>query len=219
MPLSPKLNKFSTTPPQVVSYSYSDIDSNTGINVFYLSTSYNTSLSYNLTKEIVYSDEIDLPRVGTNIVDYTKKIDIDFDLSVFNEPKTLRGTATANIGGYCVGDTGDTDAYYVVRIRKWDGSSETEITMGTGKVFKPITGDPNTKIHNINIEVPETHFAEGETLRVTIEGWIRQTSGGVAYMSLGFDPKNRDGNWILPTTDDPTSTTASVINIPYKLRN
>ena len=46
----------------------------------------------------------------------------------------------------------------------------------------------------MELTVPRTHFKIGDKLRLTVEVWARNTSGGTGgQVGIGHDPKNRQG--------------------------
>jgi hypothetical protein len=64
----------------------------------------------------------------------------------------------------------------------------------------------------LGVTVPQTHFKKGETLRYTVEGWLR-SSTGTAALDVAHDPKART-NWD-PNVNPVTSQ--SVIQIPLRI--
>jgi hypothetical protein len=108
-----------------------------------------------------------------------------------------------------------------VRVRKYDGSTETEIALaqsedtGVGYEASPVA---KKKVHYFPITIPQTHFKRGDILRVTLECWSYQgASAGNGTFAIAHDPMNRDGNYIKPSSDDPATTTQFKIEIPFRL--
>lgn len=125
-----------------------------------------------------------------------KGYDVDFDLSI-NKPITLKGNAIFNIPSQYSGNDGH--YFYVVRVRKWDGSAETEIANGTSTTVTWAGGVMNhAKCVTIKFAIPLTRYKKGETLRITLEGWGDST--GASYLATYHDPANRG------TTGDLYST-------------
>ena len=63
----------------------------------------------------------------------------------------------------------------------------------------------------------KTNFKIGDILRLTVETWNRKTSGttGTMTYAIGHDPMNRDGAYVIPTTQD--NITASHALIPFAI--
>jgi hypothetical protein len=209
--------------PIQITYNWSDIAAGTGMADFYLYSSKDSSgTDYHMSQNLFYSTVIEASS-STSAATYTKLIDYDFDLSPFNLSATIEGTATIQAcmqlectGSGSAGD--DVDAYMVARIRKWDGTTETEIADNTSETLTSSFDDGGElKILNFPITVPKTRFAPGETLRVTIEGWARARDTKDARIAIGLDPINRDGTYINPSTDDPISTTQLKASIPFRI--
>ncbi len=192
MPLDPKLQKFTTASPVLANYSTSDILSGTGVQTFYLmDTEDSVGVDYKLTTTTSI-----MSRSGQTTM--AGGTDLDFDLTPFNIPQTIKGVALVNI--YIRTNTPGTHQL-TVRIRKWDGTTETTIVSVTTDV---ISAGQNLAFC-FPIAVPRTDFAQGDVLRLTIE--TAATSGSGQWY---HDPISRD----FTTTGLPTN---SFINIPFEL--
>lgn len=204
-----------------ISYDFYDLAEGTGIKKIYgYATTTVSGITYKLGTNIVYADTIETKSSKiTNDAGsgYQTVLDLDFDLSSFNLPRTIKGTATINL---CVNFeplTNIAGAYIYAKIRKWDGSSETEIASAQSGLEAPGASDQE-HIYCLPIIVPKTHFKKGETLRLSIIATgIALTSGNGGYITLGHDPQNRDGTEINPSTDDPTSTTRLEFLCPFDI--
>ena len=215
MALVPALQKFTTASQAIASYNYLDIEEGVGYVVYYLGKATAGNLMRNVA---FFSEEIMSSKVGSN--ELVKQWDYDFD-NTFNTAKSIKGTGLFTIP-YALEESGSPGAYtvalyYIIKVRKWDGTSETEIANATSNT-KSLTGG----VGGVNMEegyaavevtIPETHFAAGETLRITIEGWY--SSGGNSMSAyMGHDPKNRTDELNWGSTFSNTSIEA---HIPYKL--
>ncbi len=186
----------------ITSYNYTDIAEGTGVSTFYfLETKDSAGTNENLSGNIIYSSSVlRTLAVGAN--------DWDFDLTKFNMPKTIRGTALVNLSvNVGAGIAPGASLFFLVKIRKWDGSTETEIASIQTETYLQGTGTTGQHIFSSEIVIPKTHFKKGEILRVSLQPTL--TSGGSASAQLGIDPKDR--------TSGSMITTASQINIPFEL--
>jgi hypothetical protein len=204
----------------VASYNYTDMAEGTGVTVFYLVGATGDNI---LTSQTVYADDIENATADTDLTsDFVKLMDTDYDLSAFNAPRTIKGTGLVNLTYYekVVGDE-STNFYFNIIVKKYDGSTET--TIGTATT-PTLSGAGNTTYYNLGlfpISLTQTHFAIGDILRVTVEGYakdINYISGGRDHVILGIgqDPMNRDGGIITPSTNNEMIT-QSKIYIPFKL--
>ncbi|KKK68692.1 hypothetical protein LCGC14_2941500 [marine sediment metagenome] len=172
-------------------------------------------LNYHLTSdETVYSSLIETTLVGTGPV-----TNLDFDLPEFNAPITINGDAIVSFtarGGAESGTTSNTSA--VVTIRKWDGSTETDLVAVTTPTIAATSSTSINELFTIPLTIPKTPFKKGETLRLTIVLTTTRTSGGNnVSQSLGHDPRNRDGTIIVPSTDDPDTITKLNFYAPFEI--
>lgn len=226
MPLQEGLTKFTTASQIIATYDYVDLADGAGVRTFYgFSTKIDTTDDYHLTRNTsTFSNDIE-KTYNPLSTSFVKGIDLDFDLSSFNFAQDLKGTAIVNvpIAAQRSGDGGSTNVsvYAIVRIRKWDGSTETEIANAqTETQVSTAAGVIVGKTCCVPLTIPETHLAEGETLRLTIEGWGKFASGAVntGTIAVGHDPQNRDGVMIRPSTADPQTTTKLTAHIPFKIQ-
>ncbi|KKM26266.1 hypothetical protein LCGC14_1586470 [marine sediment metagenome] len=215
MALDPKLQKFTTASPVVASYSYTDIAEGTGMQIFYGSNSKEESTySYHLLGTAIASDEIET-KANSTAEGNVKMLDLDFDISEFNMPRDLKGTAYISIPFMAHEASGATSAYVIAKLRKWDGSSETEIASSQSDTINPASGVLERQKLLVRIVVPSTHFKKRETLRLTLEGWGATTSGEI-NITIGHDPKGRITT-DFPGTEDYKVTTTLEVHIPFKL--
>lgn len=207
MPLKSELTKFSTASPILANYSYTDIAEGTGVQKFYLfSSENNATKDYHLSSSVFYSR--DTVRQAT-----TANLDDDYDLSPFNLPKTIKGTAVIILPYSIETSVGPGTMYVICKIRKWDGTTETEIASAQSDTITCPDNEGVSGIWNFPITVPETLFAAGETLRLTVELYITAGHADNRY-AYGIDPKNR------ATTLAPAAAfvaTDGNILIPFKL--
>jgi hypothetical protein len=181
----------------ISSYNYVDIAEGTGI-VGYLAYSHRelTTLAYSMSTESLYSQTIYTEaNVSSGATTPYKALDIDFDL-VFNKPQSIRGKARFiiphNTGSASTGNV-ICYQYVTIKIRKWDGTTETEIASATGESHAGNYLVILQFLDNIEVNIPNvTHFKKGETLRVTIEVYCDAPIGSNgAIARLSHDPKDR----------------------------
>ena len=197
MPLTQDLTKFTTGTQSVATYDYKDLAAQTGYRSFYPMDFQGGT--YALSTQENYSD-----------VGYTKgAADIDFDL-LMKTPETVKGDVIVNIpclrhnksgGSLTIGYTA------TVYIRKWDGTTETDL--GNAVATESISMGPTEyryKMNALKVAVAETHFAEGDTLRVSVV--FVQTGSEEIY--FGHDPIDRTvTNW----TEGPRMK----VDIPFRI--
>lgn len=183
--------------------------------------------TYLLTKDNVYSDQI-ITKVTTGLsTSYTKIMDLDFDLYIAKSI-TLKGLASFNIPlkTYVATVSKFSYTYAIIKVRKWDGVTETEIANVTsGEVYWSQTsndlfeyfpeGDLSTKPMRLaRLSIPKTVYKSGEYLRITIEVYGKISSGASSYQfELGHDPAGR--NTFSGGSDfEATDSTKMIFNIP-----
>ena len=169
--------KYTRAAPALANYSYTDLDEGTGFVLYYAMEGTDENL---LRKTATYSNSVvQFYSEGTYDGTFKKRIDIDYDVE-FNTSKTMEGRAIITVTGGCYTKVAETNSLYVIaKLRKWDGATETEIATNTSDTYT--TGSTiNTtysKTFCVEIDTPQTVFKSGESLRLTIELWVRLGSG------------------------------------------
>lgn len=178
----------------IASYSYTDIAEGTGvINFLGFSSIDDTTVDYHLTSNAsVYSNSKVLS-TSTTTGGSSKDIDNDYDIT-FNLPQRMKGTIYTNISTFVTSNVGGATSYFfIIKIRKWDGSSETEIASGQSITFTNVGSASAKEWITQLIPIPVTtlqHFKKGDTLRITVEGWSNRSSGAGNF-GYGQDPAGR----------------------------
>jgi len=186
-------------------YEFSDIASGAGYINFYAGK---PSSGYMLSSSTFYSDVL-YTGTSTNAADYTKIVDVDFDC-LMNKPITLQGIGYVQVSYHYMNTNAAGDFYVIVRARKWNGASETELGLSTASAVKhaAVPGTDYTATAGCNMTIASAGIKSGEYLRLTVEGWARNTGGGgnTSYMDILHDPMGRT-----PGTLGWTSATPSTL--------
>lgn len=185
---------YTTAPPALVSYDYTDIATSIGIQTFYLIESEDSGgKDYHLTQKTDYSSSAVLQNsVGANS-------DLDYDTTPFQTPQTVRGTASLSLPIWCHAD--DSMAF-TVQLKKWDGSSETNLSSA---VTLTATQDGERMLF-FQMPLTETLLKTGDVLRLSVAA----DETGSNNCKYGQDPAGR-------THAQLTTTTQSKLNVPFKL--
>lgn len=140
------------------------------------------------------SDAPTYANIGAIYTDTVSAMDVDFDLEVKRSMIIDgEGIVSFNLGiGNSSGSNADPGNVTITAIiRKWDGTTETDLVTGTETIDVGTIGGNQTTQHigSINLTIPRTKFAQGDTLRLTI---TIPAVGGSFHKVLVCDPKNRD---------------------------
>ena len=179
----------------IATYDWVDIAEGTGIVRFYGYNEKDSSgTNHKLNNNAVYSYDIVGTAFAVPEAAFAKLQDLDFDLSAFNLPKNLKGTATFQIPASITAGIGAGNNCYLyvkVRVRK---SDDTEIALVQTNTITANNTATTYQILIASVAVPLTHFKKGEILRVTLEMW-GQTVGasGAGQGQIAHDPKDREG--------------------------
>lgn len=185
----------------IASFAYTEISSGTGFVLFYA-----------MNAEENASDKIRL--LGENVVaslliegTFTTTT-FNYDLTPFNLPQTVKGTAIIRYSTYWTGTGGNTK-FETITIQKVSdgvvtdiGSERTNTETGSGSVIR--------KNHLLNIPLTQTHFKKGDILRLEIDPTNPQSN----TITIGEDPSNRDGTLITPAATYPTKFE---VYIPFRI--
>jgi hypothetical protein len=220
--LSPQ--PFTTQQQKLVNVNWSDIAGGTGHITFYGGEVANGE--YILSRNTFYSNSIQTKEAqALNTNTFEKVIDIDFDTPILNLSQTIKGTGyfSCPFGWIQTSATSETmEVYIIVKVRKWDGSSETEISNGQSKTLSKATSSVDKFTGNITaaVEIDKTYFAKGETIRITYELWSRHSLAAIYQGQewfIGHDPKSRIDDDILTSDFDTGDNTSLELNIPFDI--
>jgi hypothetical protein len=200
----------------LASYDYIDIADGTGVIKFYAEIAEDTNgkiyaLSRTIQRTTVVEESGTMS--GSTI---TKGFDKDFDLTAFNKPQVVDGKVTAGFSWeqYEAGGAISAEGYVRLVIKHVTaGGTETDLV--TLQTPTASGGSDDIKVVDfISGTIPRTNFKIGDILRITYEGWWRQT-GGTPQSSIEnrfhFDPNNA-ANGLMDEGE-----TQFFINIPFKI--
>ena len=178
MPLDPKLTKFTTTSPVIATFQAQDLEEGTGKQIYFGISSNDGTVDYHLISNAVYSSQKHTRGSGT------ATFSMDFDLGPFNLPRTAKGTAYFSAGLH---ESTGGNSSLAVQVKKWDGSSETNISSKITSAT--LTGNGGAAATMVFLEIPltQTDFEVGDVLRLTVD--LIHTSASTG--TVGHDPKNR----------------------------
>jgi hypothetical protein len=183
-------------------YDYMDIAEGTGVVLFYGGEQANDAdgTTKALQKNILASNS------RSFLVSTAGTYNYNFNLTVFNIPKTIRGTATVQVSAYR-GNNGDgltlTYTFYKV-------SGATETSFGASTMSFPASANAYSTTFTIPIALTETDFKRGDYLRV-LARYVK--TNAASTVEVGWDPLNRDGT-NLTAASYPTQLK---IYVPFKL--
>jgi hypothetical protein len=201
---------------QLVNYNFVDIATGTGYANYYAGTVSGANILSNIP---FYSNTLNTDG-GLLTNAYVKEIDKDFDVK-FILPQNINGDAIVDIpcSFYDAGSGGVGSIFIIAKIRKWDGSIETEIAQGSSPVWTAATPMSywNYNIRTVKIPIPMTHFKKGEYLRLTIEAWAHEATQNNLHVLIYHDPMNRsscDGE----SYNQPLASGASILKLQLPIK-
>lgn len=222
---------FRRTSPLNVNFDWTDFASGAGYVLYYagdvkLYNSVTGDIQYNILADRIFKSHYGACfTFGTSDVCdgvYRKVIDIDFDI-LMNMPQTLKGRALIDFTARVLAvGAGNGFGCAIFRLRKWDGTTETEIAAtytyaGTLQGQGGVTGQ-YYKTDTTFIDVPTTHIKKGEYIRLTVEGWVNHEAGGTRTdMWIVHDPKGRTTSAAVGLTWDALYPTELEISLPFKI--
>lgn len=214
MALDPKLTKFTTASPIVATYSFSDVDEGTGVNIYHgFNSKAQTTKDYHLAINKLYSNEIITFATVTN-GSVIEELNEDFDIT-FNTSKDLKGVIRINItlGGRTSGSGNTWNNYCIVEaFHVTSGGSESSIgSVRSETISETTTGQSGANLKGskqmmlvIDASSSATHFEAGETLRFNVGCWGNSNASTGEVIGFAHDPKAR-------TDFGPTDTIPGII--------
>ncbi len=196
------------SPQPIASFDFVNLAEGTGTVIYFGITSNDTgSLSYHLvSNSAVWSSTVETTRgtEGTTTV--------DFDSAKFNLPRFVKGTAFFS---GAIGSTSNpgSRSHLQVQLKKWDGSSETNLTAEVTGIETQASGG-RQEFYVMPITT-ENLIKKGEQLRLTVK--LVQDGGSAFNHSFAHDPANTDGAIIVPSTQK--TTTIMRMLVPFRIES
>lgn len=188
---------------RITTFSYKDVSSGKSVVDYYGG---DVSGAYFLSQNQFWSANV---RSGVGTVGSGARADEDFDIE-FEKSRVIEGVCLVNVP-FGINDSGTAGSMFArIKIRKWDGTTETELADGDSQPFS-WTGAAayHFTIKLVKVDIPKTKFKKGETLRVTIELYtIGGNAGDAIY--LCHDPKDR----AIPNDSDSIPS-VMVVQVPF----
>ena len=200
MPLAnPELTEFTTASQKIVSYDYVDIANGLGFQNFYLFQSEDTAsgVGYGLTTDTSLKA---MPNrlLGTST-------EFNFDSSVFNETRTVKGTAYANL----VGGTNNSSQSSINLILYKVTVADAEVALSSSFGMTHAKNGPITYL--IQMPLTETLIKKGEKLRLS----LTTVDNSPGATGIGTDPSSQ--GFSIDASEGYSSD--SKIAVPFKIEN
>ncbi len=201
MPLTPKLNKFTTVSPVIKTFDAKDLDAGLGFDVMYVARMNESGNSnYILSDKIIYSAEVAHTRAAAGTAT------LICNAPPYNKPKTAKGTAQFSVGTGSVGASQQVKA----QLFHMRGAVATAIS---SEITGVTNGSGSDKMHLFELPITEKLFATGDFLRLTYKLITNNANGA----EIGTDPRGRTGTFI-GVTGSAIAVTVAQLNMPFKLR-
>ena len=196
---------FPVLSPLIASYDHNDLAEGTGIVDFlgYTNTK-STGEQYGLTTNTaLFSQSLS----GSSAITVGGPFELDFDSAPLNKPLVIKGTAIFNMTWKVLNSSGSNSNYPFVYLRKWDGSTETDIGFVSGSIvdLNSVAKTSCLKISGIS----PTLIKIGEQIRVTY-GVDASTAGNSPVAHISFDPQGS-------TTGFGGITSKLIAHLPFRI--
>lgn len=221
-----------------VNYNYTDISDGFGLETYYLFARIEASgtgtetTTYHISKDVVASEVIELvptwgavSACGDALTAETQATKVSFTSPAMAGPKVINGTMIADFCYACLETGGAPNGIRFYPLIEFyhvtSGGTETQL----GSTWYGRKAESIGNVAAINrgvayINLGRKQFQRGEFFRIKLGGAACGLNGvtSVDSSSIGIDPTNRDGTTlIVPSTDDPQSTTIFKVRIPFEV--
>lgn len=129
-----------------------------------------------------------------------------------NRPMLLKGTAIVSMTWRVTNSTSSNNNFPFARLRKYDGTTTTEIAEVSGSIVSSAAGLMRTTSLKIT-NIPATLIKAGEQIEMNV-GITGENAGNSPRGFIAHDPQNRDDDWFTTGNFD---TTKLIIGIPSKI--
>jgi hypothetical protein len=162
-----------------------------------------TASPYILFPEAVSSFEL-TSKINPHVTSgFEKVIDIDFDMKA-GVPMILEGKGLAEISCFGREETNKKlESYAIVKLRKWDGTTETEIA-NAGTETMGWTTTESSKARSLILDITSrTKIQKGDIIRITVEIYAESDDeGDTQYVGFHHNPNGTGLTAYLPFKGD-----------------
>lgn len=191
----------------LASYNYTDVVEGSGAVDFYLGTTNSSAgIKYIMDSNVFKtyatvsgdSTQHSCNVGGDRLAGTWNLLDMDFDTKIYNKQVTLFGTAVFTFRMSYFDDHSritPSTAYPIIKVRKWDGTTETEIASVNGETVTLPTAGVKYRDYCLSVAVPKTIIKVGEQIRITVSiNLIVNDSDITDYASCGiaYFPNNEE---------------------------
>lgn len=231
---------------KIISFDFIDLLAKQGLVTFYPGTKYNDSATETKVLERNVFDTISQSftnSTSTKNASFTKIIDHDYDFEIGTN-LIINGKGSSFISFSCTStnDSGVSDdantttqIYFIVKLRKYSGTTETEIANGKTQTIEAVESSTNistttTGKSTLLLDCTRTNINKGDILRVTIEGWLALPSkrltntnskGSLIYYIDPLERLKEAINYGEPTTEEGVyeyaQSKALKIDVPFEI--
>ena len=197
--------------PAVATINYIDLAE--GITIFNACTSENPGGVANdsliLTTGTPYSHLISLSGSISSLAAFSGS----FDSGTLNRPLLLKGDAFVNMTWRVTNSSSSNQNYPFASLRKWDGTTETELVFVSGSIINSQSGTMFTTMMQFPT-MAATLIKAGEQIRLNVGVWAVD-AGNSPRAHIACDPQNRDNDWFTANNYD---TTKLMLGLPTKIQ-
>lgn len=206
---------FQAVSPVLASYDWLDVTSGAGYRRYYACASdIEGAATYFLSpRSLDAPSRLWYTQANVNIGAAAKIIDLDFDIE-FKVPAVIYGDSFVNLTYNVNTQANIDDTYIIIKVyHVTSGGTETQI--GTAQTSNYSWGAAPPYYHReaIKVNLSKKHFAKTDKLRLTVEGWGGDASGG--KMILYYDPTSSK-----TYSDNPDSRTIGtdlIFDCPFQV--
>lgn len=211
---------FTTATQNLISYDFTDVEDGTGVFKYYPMLGRTTAAKYMLQKQLIDSEE---NGVGVNVgfakVTICEKT---FETGDYTTPRLLKGTGLLILPMDVAPRVSD-NVFTIdttITIKKWNGTIETTIVTitPTQEVTAAGQGLGFPKMV-IEMDVPTTNIAAGETIRlyVKVEGQVTAGTAGTSAASVGYSPVGTTFSFVGTSKTTTIADTTMQLNLPFQI--
>jgi len=190
---------FDYASPVIGSYDWLDLTSGLGYRRYYACASnISGGTTYFLSTRVINAPSTAwYTQALLNVGAATKIIDLDFDIT-FKAPANVGGDAFINVTVSNLTQVNIDDIHVVIRVYHVSAAA-VETELGNGTSTTPTWGAALGVYarNTLKIALSTKHFAIGEKLRLTVEGWGGDNTGGSLIISAKASPASLEIKSIL----------------------
>lgn len=184
---------FTTTSQTIATFDFTDLATGLGYENFFAGATQNDSATNFVLTSNSFKDQLGLDHVRTSSdTSLSKDVDLTFDSSGFNLPRTIDGEVICAIPYHIKNEGGSTslDVFSIITLYRVRATVETSLGTIQSGTITAATGGAGEGYMTTKFTVDKALIQEGDILRFDVEVWAVRTGASNSWLLIPYNTQD-----------------------------